>query len=304
VDFRLFNPARRGTISCETPEGPHRLVYKEWGNPDSKRLAICAHGLTRNAADFAFLAVELAKAGWRVVAYDVVGRGESEWLENKTRYGYPQYALDAEKVVAHFVDRGPPDLEMAWIGSSMGGVIGMMLLAKLGNRSPIKRFIMNDIGPYVPGSAVKRLQTYLLKNRSASYSARLAARQSLVDAYQPVFGPTTDEAYWDYLTDNSFRFNEQDHLYRPHYDPGIFDSWVSVVEFPDMKLWPAFNEIQVPILVLHGVNSDLLPNEIARQMEASSRPSRPVTVKDFPSVGHLPPLYQRSEMEPILQFLG
>src|SRR2546422_7086058 len=142
------------------PHGFHRVAYTEWGNADGLHLVVCVHGLTRNSRDFDELAASLADRGCRVACMDVVGRGESDWLEHKQDYGFSQYLSDAAALLARLTappkrisllrrlqgaSEGP---RIDWVGTSMGGLIGMMLAAR--RDSPIRRLVLNDVGPMVP----------------------------------------------------------------------------------------------------------------------------------------------------------
>src|SRR5271157_2721698 len=81
------------------PNGFHRIAYTEWGDGDNPHVVICMHGLTRNRHDFDYLAAHLA-GEFRVVAMDVVGRGDSEWLTEKKDYRFSQYLRDAAALIA------------------------------------------------------------------------------------------------------------------------------------------------------------------------------------------------------------
>src|SRR5258707_516157 len=150
------------------PHGFHRVAYTEWGNADGLHLVVCVHGLTRNSRDFDELAASLAERGCRVACIDVVGRGESDWLEHKQDYGFSQYLSDAAALLARLTappkrvsllrrlqgaSEGP---RIDWVGTSMGGLIGMMLAAR--RDSPIRRLVLNDVGPMVPWNALVRLK--------------------------------------------------------------------------------------------------------------------------------------------------
>jgi len=142
------------------PHGFHRVAYTEWGNADGLHLVVCVHGLTRNSRDFDELAASLADRGCRVACMDVVGRGESDWLEHKQDYGFSQYLSDAAALLARLTapparlspapaPGGERGTRIDWVGTSMGGLIGMMLAAR--RDSPIRRLVLNDVGPMVPG---------------------------------------------------------------------------------------------------------------------------------------------------------
>ena len=126
----LLSTPRMAELLGLSPAGFHRLAYVEWGNPTAP-VTICVHGLTRNGRDFDRLAAALAASGRRVVCPDIVGRGLSDRLGDPAHYGYPQYLADMTALIAR-LDTGPID----WIGTSMGGLIGLLLAAQPQNSDP------------------------------------------------------------------------------------------------------------------------------------------------------------------------
>ena len=146
---------RGGELRNLGPHGFHRTRYWEWGDPANPHVVICVHGLTRNGRDFDVLAQALAPH-FRVICPDVVGRGRSDWLPHKPDYGYPLYLSDLTALIA----RAGVD-SVLWVGTSMGGLIGMMLAAQSGN--PIRKLVVNDVGPLVPKAALERLAQYVGK---------------------------------------------------------------------------------------------------------------------------------------------
>ena len=104
--------------------GFHAVHYVEWGDPAASRVALCVHGLTQNGRVFDRLAAALAESGWRVLCPDVVGRGRSDWLADPAEYGFPQYLADANALIAR-----SGAVQVDWIGTSMGGLMGMTLAA-------------------------------------------------------------------------------------------------------------------------------------------------------------------------------
>ena len=132
-------------VQCLSPAGFHDMHYTEWGARDNPRIVICVHGLSRNGRDFDTLAQALQN-DFRVICPDIVGRGKSDWLSNKRGYVNAQYAADITTLIARLTADGPSDI--LWVGTSMGGIIGMMLAA-LPN-TPIRRLVLNDVGGVVP----------------------------------------------------------------------------------------------------------------------------------------------------------
>ena len=146
-------PPKAGSYLSLGPSGFHRVAYTDWGEPDGRKATICVHGLTRTGRDFDVLAAELSKTT-HVLCPDVPGRGASDWLENPKEYIYPTYLGDMAGLISHVGAE-----RVTWIGTSMGGLIGMMLAAMPG--SPIRKLIINDIGPFIQKEALMRIGNYV-----------------------------------------------------------------------------------------------------------------------------------------------
>ena len=132
----------------------HRIAYTEWGPEDARRVVVCVHGLSRQGRDFDRLAAFLAQHDYRIICPDLPGRGRSDWLKDPDEYGLPQYCVDMTVLLASLHAES-----VDWIGTSLGGLIGMVMAALPG--SPIRRLVVNDIGPFLPWSALYRIGTYL-----------------------------------------------------------------------------------------------------------------------------------------------
>src|SRR3954465_10465609 len=144
---------RRRSVQCISPKGLHRMAYLEWGDPRNRDVLICVHGLTRTARDFDPLARALC-AQFRVVCPDVAGRGDSDRLADPMLYGVPQYVSDMVTLIARL------DVEaVSWVGTSMGGLIGMALAAQAG--TPVKRMVLNDAGPVIGLGSLQRIGAYV-----------------------------------------------------------------------------------------------------------------------------------------------
>ena len=136
-------------VQCLHPGGLHRMAYAEWGDRDNADVVVCAHGLSRNGRDFDTLAKALL-GRHRVVCPDIVGRGRSDRLANYRGYVFPQYVADCITLIARLgVDK------VSWVGTSMGGLIGMMIAAMPEN--PISRFVINDVGPVIGREGIARI---------------------------------------------------------------------------------------------------------------------------------------------------
>jgi pimeloyl-ACP methyl ester carboxylesterase len=295
------------------PNGFHRVACTEWGSPHNPHVVVCVHGLTRNSRDFDYLAARLA-ADCRVVCMDVVGRGRSDWLADKSDYGFALYQSDAAALLARVATRSGGALawlvrhlrrpaRIDWIGTSMGGMIGMMLAAKPG--SPIGRLVLNDIGPLVPWSGLVRL-----KNAHAGLNAKFAdlgeVERHLRVACAP-FGPLGD-AQWRHVAGHSVRRND-DGTYSLAFDPGIVSAIRrgnhGDIEFggdflQGVDLWPVWEGIGCPTLVLRGAESDLLLEATAKRMTERGPRARLV---EFPGVGHAPWLMTDDQIAVVRDFL-
>ena len=137
------------SVQCLGKTGFHKIAYTEWGSPDAARTLICVHGLTRNGRDFDVLASALEES-YRIICPDIAGRGQSDWLSSGKHYYNPNYLADLATLLAHVGVR-----EVDWLGTSMGGILGMLMASIPGN--PIKRLIINDVGPFLPKSALERI---------------------------------------------------------------------------------------------------------------------------------------------------
>ena len=199
-------------VLCLSSKGFHRMHYVEWGEPDAERIVICVHGLTRNCRDFDFLAQALLPE-FRVVCPDVAGRGQSDWLPAKEDYAYPQYCADMTALIARVTAGGKPR-RIYWVGTSMGGIFGMLLASR--PNTPIARLVVNDVGTFIPKAAQERIGTYL--GRDPRFKT-LEELETMVRFVSAPFGPLT-EAQWRHLTVTGAK-QHADGSWGLRYDPGI-----------------------------------------------------------------------------------
>lgn len=277
---------RHGSFKSLGAGGFHRVAYIEWGDPANERVLICVHGLTRNARDFDTLAQALA-GHYRVICPDVVGRGASDWLSDKSCYAYPQYLADMAALIAH---SGASAVH--WVGTSMGGLIGMLMAAQAG--TPITRMVMNDIGPLIPLAALERIRSYV--GEDPRFDDIQALDAYLGEIYAP-FGPFT-ESQWQGLVGSSSRRREDGSLGLA-YDPGIAMP-LHAAPSQDIDLWSTWDAVTCPVLVLRGAQSDLLLPETAREM--TTRGPRAELV-EIPGVGHPPMLMNDEQIEIVKSWL-
>ena len=267
--------------------GFHRLHYTEWGVPGDALPVICVHGLTRNGRDFDHLAQALADKA-QVVCPDVVGRGLSAWAADPSTYGFPQYQADMAALIARLgADR------VDWVGTSMGGLVGMMLAAQPG--SPIRRLVMNDVGPFLPKAALERIGTYV--GYSPGFASLAAAEAYFRDVHRP-FGLLSDEQ-WQHLTRHSVRPVEGG--YAVAYDPHIGDAFRSADPIEDVDLWAVWDAVACPVLVLRGAVSDLLSADVAAAMACRGPQAQVVEIE---GVGHAPALMAPDQIALVRDWLA
>ena len=281
----------RNSFQGLSSSGFHRISYTEWGDARSTHVVICVHGLTRNARDFDTLAQAL-EPGCRVICPDLVGRGQSDWLERKEDYAYPQYMADMAALIARVTAGSNATHMIDWVGTSVGGFIGMLLAAAAHN--PIRRLVVNDIGPVIPKAALERIAMYIGK---APRFASLAEAESYVRAVSTSFGPLTDDQ-WRHLTVHNVR-QESDGAWVMNYDPGIGAAFASLPA-DDIAFWDQWDRIKAPTLILRGAQSDLLTATTAIEMTRRGPATRLV---ELPGVGHAPALMADDQVHAVRDFL-
>lgn len=277
---------RQHFVRSLSPHGFHRVAYREWGHPASSRVVVCVHGLTRNGRDFNWLAGTLSDR-FRVLCPDMPGRGDSEWLPDPNDYIFPTYLTALTAILAH-ADVG----EVAWVGTSMGGLLGMILAAQ--RATPITRLVINDIGPAIEPAALARIAGYVGLDPVFESFAALEAHVREVSA---PFGALTD-AQWSALASSTAR-QTPDGRWRLKYDPGIAVPFRSSASSGG-DLWVVWDAIRCPTLLLRGVDSDLLSAQTAATMR--TRGPKPQLV-EFAGVGHAPMLLTTEQIAPVVAFL-
>jgi pimeloyl-ACP methyl ester carboxylesterase len=279
---------RQRYVQCASPTGLHRMAYLEWGSRDNPKVVVCVHGLTRCARDFDFLARALS-ADYRVVCPDVAGRGDSDWLSDPTEYQVPVYLNDMVALIARL------DVETVhWVGTSMGGLIGMALAAF--PQSPVTKLVLNDVGPVVRAASMSRIGSYVGKWPALP---TIEAAEAYVRAVSAPFGAHSD-AEWRFLTEHVVRKNP-DGSFRMHYDPSLALTFKESGPARDVELWGIYDGIRCPTLVLRGESSDLLARETANEM--SERGPR-AKVVEISGVGHAPTLIHEDQIRAVRGFLA
>lgn len=277
--------ARRSTY---VQSGNHEIHVSEWGDP-AKPLLVMWHGLARTGRDFDEAAEALSDT-YFVVCPDTLGRGLSSWASDvSTDYSYASYGRHALAILDHFGVDGP----FRWVGTSMGGLIGVTLAGGL-LKGRISHLVVNDVGPWIPEEATGRIAGYVGKPPAFNTMAEL--EQWFRTNYAP-FGDNTD-AFWRRLADTSMR-RRDDGRVTVHYDPKIVSQFT--VHKGDLDCWPAWDAIEAKTLLLRGENSDVLPPAVAAEM--TGRGPKPELV-EFTGYGHAPTLTTEAELKVLREFLA
>jgi len=273
-------------VTCASPRGLHRIGYAQWGPPDAP-VVLCVHGLTRNGRDFDVLAERLSDR-YRVICPDMIGRGTSDRAPDPALYTVPQYVSDCVTLIARL------DVErVIWLGTSMGGVIGMLIAALPGN--PVARLILNDIGPVIGGSGVGRIADYV---QDVPTFGSFEEGERELRRRNGEFGAHSDEQF-RYLSRHFVV--RRDDRWTFHYDPAIGIAFKAAAAAPAQPMWGFYDAIRCPTRVIRGETSDILSRETAREMGARGPKAKLVEVS---GVGHAPSLIADGQIALVEDFLA
>ncbi len=274
------------------PFGKVAMHVLDWGDENSRHNTICVHGLTRQAHDFDWLARHLAENGRRVFSLDMPGRGESPWLENKMLYGYPLYVALVMAFMDNFHMRG-----VEWIGTSMGGLIGMMIAATQPKR--ISKLVMNDIGARISDEGLKRIMQYV-STLPSRFESEEAAQAYLQKAFEP-FGIRDEAVLKQFMGASIKPLPEGGVMLKT--DPDIAAPLLAQAEGGDtggVDLSSLWIEVRCPTLIIRGEESDLLSKETVSAMLSSNLRAEATTIA---GAGHAPSLTTPEQIGIILRFL-
>lgn len=302
LNYVMCPGAARAVPGGEDGVNQHRVGYWEWnqtGQVDHPHVIVCVHGLTRQGRDFDVLAQALSHHA-RVICPDIAGRGQSDWLADPMAYGVPQYAFDMLVLLTQ-VHAQYPIAQLDWVGTSMGGLIGMAVAGTpdLALPVPIRRLLLNDVGPRLEWSALQRIGTYVGESpRFASVEEGAAwLRVQSAD-----FGPHTD-AQWLALSEPMLRPGPEGGFVL-HYDPKIAVPMQGMTQEQVVQgealLWNLYDAITAQTLVLRGAKSDLLTAQTVQEMAQRGPKAHSVTLE---CVGHAPTLVQPEQVALVKEFL-
>ena len=287
---QALEPDRTGTVLGLSLAGFHQVAYVDWGPPQAEVPVLCVHGLSRQGRDFDYLAAELAAGGRRVVSPDLVGRGQSGRLLNPDEYALPQYCADVNALIARL---GADQVD--FVGTSLGGLIGMVLAGLPGNS--IRRLVINDIGPFLPWQGLARIGSYLTSMPTDFH--HLGEAEAYFREVLAPFGNLPD-AHWMHITRHSVAWHASRERYIMLCDPQIVRAFRNPWHY-SLDLWKYWTAIKVPMLVVRGEQSDLLPLGLAREM---TRRNPLAKVFDVEGCGHAPPLMNAEQIGLVSEFLN
>jgi len=290
-------------VSCADVSGGHRMAYWQWGTAQAPHVIVCVHGLSRQGRDFDTLAQALVARGdglLRIVCPDVVGRGRSDWLKDPAAYQVPTYVADMLAMLAQLHQQAPIAV-IDWVGTSMGGLIGMGVAGtpKLPLPAPIRRLVLNDVGPVIEWKSIQRIQGYV------GQTGRYDDVQQAADSMWKIstgFGSHTPEQ-WLALSAPMVKDLPEGGV-TLHYDPAIAVPIRAVTQDATVQgtaaLWQLYDNIRARVLLTRGAESDLLSKETALAMTQRGPRARLV---EFPGVGHAPTFVPDAQVDVVTSFL-
>ena len=265
----------------------HRMAYWEWnhtGNPKHPHVIVCVHGLTRQGRDFDVLARQLGRHA-RVICPDVVGRGHSDWLAEPMHYGVPLYTNDMVALLQQ-VHQEAAIQRLDWVGTSMGGLIGMSMAGNvaLPLPTPVHKLLLNDVGPVLEWSGLERIAAYV------GQSVCFESEQQAADALRLLsagMGPHSPKEWLDLSLPMLRRVEGGG--FGLHYDPAIAQPLKAMTQAQAVRgaevLWRWYDAIQAQTLLVRGAESDLITANTASAMQVRGPLAQWV---DLEGVGHAP----------------
>ena len=291
-------PVKRLLVPTPSSDGeqkkPHHIAYTDWGDPHNSHVVICVHGLTRNCRDFDYLARAL-EADCRVICVDIVGRGQSDWLEQAQDYdNYWLYLSDAASLATHIQAQYQEPVTFDWVGISLGGLIGMFIAIQSNLSFSISKLVMSDIGPLIPAVALKRIADYVGKDMRFNSFEEFKQYMKMISIS---FGPLTEEQ-WNHMAIHSAQ-EYDDGSFGFRYDPKISISF-KAHEIKDIDLWKQWDQLAIPSLILRGMESDILSVETAAEMKVRGPKAK---IVELSGIGHAPMLMDDEQIKIVRNFI-
>jgi pimeloyl-ACP methyl ester carboxylesterase len=280
-------PVRHTRYLSQSAPRPHHIFYKEWGDVHNANALFCAHGLTRNSGDFDYFCSRM-ESQYHIVCPDMAGRGQSDWL-NEGEYHYTVYMSDAAALIGQLGTK-----KLDWIGTSMGGLMGMILASQ--PNSPIRKLVLNDVGPLATRESQINIAKY------AGNDERFSTFDEIVAYFKNLYASwgNVPEAQWINVAKHSSKLLDNG-TFALAYDPAIIAPIkVNQDAIEDINIWPMFEAIQIPMLLLHGAESTVVPAALVEEMKQRNKN---LEVVDFPGIGHAPSLMEDYQVNLVRDWL-
>lgn len=262
------------------------LHVRIW-NRDAQDTVICWHGLARTGGDFLEIGDALASKGFRVIAPDTIGRGLSQWAESASEYEIPNYLTHVQTLLSHY-----EIASCTWLGTSMGGLIGMVG-ATTTLKGIVQKLIINDIGPEIPKEALQRIAEYV--NDFPEFDQLSGFEHRIRELYAP-FGERSNQQWHEMAIQCSRRLTNG--RWVSHYDPNIVGQFDP--SKPAVSIWELFESIDCPLMLIHGLDSDVLPMSMVNKMRELKPDMHYLPIE---RCGHAPGLHVPSHIDPVVEYV-
>ena len=272
------------------------IHYTQWGAQHAHTV-IAWHGLARTGRDMDELAEHLSARGYRVICPDTLGRGLSQWSPAPAQeYCLAFYARIAQDLFDQLgIDKAH------WLGTSMGGALGTVCASGLlqpGMKQRIQSLTLNDNAPQLADAAINRIRSYA--GNPPAFATMLELEAFFREVYKP-YGWLSD-AQWRRLTETSVR-RLPDGRVTPHYDPAMVQQFISHPD--DYLIWDHYDALNIPVLCLHGAESDLVLAETVSEMRRRGPGiSGLLQVLEVQGCGHAPALNVPVQLERVGAFIA
>jgi pimeloyl-ACP methyl ester carboxylesterase len=287
----MINTPQINYVTCRNFKQEYRMFYTAWGNQEEcSKTLICIHGLNRNGRDWDYIGNYFSKHGYYVIAPDIVGRGNSDYLKDPMQYDIPFYVADIFVMIQTL---GLTNID--FIGTSMGGLIGMAMAAM--SQNPIRKMALNDIGAEIERAGLARISGYSAKQ--PDFDTYTLAKDYLINISRD-FGDLPENV-WDYYALNSLQKNSAG-KYELKRDVNLFKPLAAASPSDkNLELWPYWDKIKIPTLVIRGEHSDILSQKTVDKMWEINPNTQTVQVN---KAGHAPYLYSEEHFSFLDKFLN
>ena len=285
--FDYLHPTRLQPGTPQRLKKPYQaaVAYTEWGPADAPVL-LCCGGVANVAMRFHYLAADLNDQH-RVICMDWLGRGRSGWLADEADYSLATYTEQLRQMIEHL--GGAP---VTLLGSSMGGSAAIELVAR--HPGLVRQLILNDVGPHIPARRRKRRADAIARHYVFRHPAELLRK---VGASGKNDGPVSDDIRFN-LTFHQTRWSDDEggRVYR--HDVRAMQAYRCGAQ-RSLLQWEAWKQVNCPVLLIHGLQSDALFAPTIRRMSRG----KAISVMHVPDTGHTPLLADRHQISFIREWL-